>query len=126
MNEIKAVIKHLKVSPKKVRFAVSDVRKLSPLVALSRLKLLQNRSTKVLYKVIKSAVDNGVNNNKINADTLQFKEIRIDEGRFLKRMRPGARGMGRPYLRRSCHITVILTSKENEKIALPTGKIETK
>ena len=66
---------------------------------------------KMLYKAIKSAVDNGIAVHKISAETLSFAELKIDEGVFLRRMRPGARGMGRPYHRKTSHITVVLEVK---------------
>ncbi len=121
---IQAKHKYIKVSPKKLRFVAKSIKALKPVDALSRLQLVQNRSAKMLARAIKSAIDNGVAVHKISADTLTFAEIRIDEGVFLRRMRPGARGMARPYHRRSSHITILLeTSKKN--VGTKVEKVET-
>lgn len=106
--EAKAHIKHVRISPTKLRMITDSVKELKPLIALDRLGVSQNRSAKILYKAIKSAMDNGTNNHGMNAEHMQFKVLSVDEGRFLKRFRPGARGMAKPYLRKSSHITVVL------------------
>ncbi len=111
---IRAQHKYVKVSPKKLRFVAKSIKKLKPVDALSRLHLVQNRSAKMLAKAIKSAVDNGIAVYKISADTLVFAELKIDEGVFLRRMRPGARGMSKPYHRRTSHITVVLESSKKD------------
>jgi|SRR3989344_5059825 len=108
---IRAHEKYIKVTPKKMRFVVKSIKMLKPVDALARLNMVQNRSAKMLYKAIKSAVDNGIAVHKISAETLSFAELKIDEGVFLRRMRPGARGMGRPYHRKTSHITVVLEVK---------------
>lgn len=120
---IRAEHKYLKSSPKKVRFVAKSIKGLTPIVAMSRLLLTRNRSAKLLHAAIKSAVDNGVNAHKLVADNMRFDEIRVDEGVFLRRIRPGARGMAKPYHRRTCHITITL---KNEPSIIEKTKPEAK
>lgn len=113
---IRAQHKYVKSSPKKLRFIAKNIRELSPLVAMARLLITRNRSARMLYGAVKSAVDNGLSAHKIESGKLKFDEIRIDEGSVLRRIRPGARGMAKPYRRKTSHITVTLKVVENKVV----------
>lgn len=106
--EIKAYIKNLKISPKKLRFLVDEVKKTSPVEAMNKLYYSPKRSAKILWKAIKSAVDNAKRNYGIKEDQLKFKFLIIEEGPRLKRFRPGGRGTVKPYKRRTSHIKIVL------------------
>lgn len=123
--EAKAHIKHVRISPIKLRLLVDSVKEYDPQTALDYLSVSQNRTAKVLYKAIKSAIDNGVKNHGMDSKNMRFGELMINEGRALRRFRAGARGMGKPYLRRSSHILVRV---EQDLPAMPkkSKKTETK
>jgi len=112
--ESKAIIKYAKISPRKLRFLTEAVKTLKPTVALDYLGLSNTRSAKFLMKAIKSAVDNGKTVYNMSPEKMTFKSLFIDEGVYLKRFRAGSRGTGKPYKRRTSHITVVLTQKEQE------------
>jgi large subunit ribosomal protein L22 len=114
--EAKATIRHAKISPRKLRFLTDAVKAMKPTTALDRLGLSQKRSAKVLWKAIKSAVDNGKTVYNMLPEKMEFKTLAIDEGVFLKRYRAGSRGTGKPYKRRTSHITVVLFQKEGKKV----------
>lgn len=121
--ETRADIKFVRISPKKVRFMLSAIKNMTPVEAMDSLIYSQNRSAKVLYKAIKSAVDNAKNNLKVVDRDLRFKTIFVNQGPVLKRMRAGSKGRAMLYKRRSCHITVILSSNV-EKKTIPEAKIK--
>lgn len=108
----KAYIRHVRISPKKLRFIVDDVRKMLPREALNALYYSNKRAGKILYKAIKSAVDNSKKEPKVDPELLRFKILTIKEGPSLKRFRAGARGTAKPYKRRTSHIKVVLEAKE--------------
>lgn len=110
--EVKAYIKNLDISPKKLRFVAEEVRKLSPQEAMEKLFYSPKRAAKILRKAIKSAVDNAVNTFKLKPDLLKFKLLAIEQGSSLKRYRPGGRGTIKPYKRRRSHIKIILTDEK--------------
>lgn len=109
--EVRAQIKYVRISPIKVRFLVDSLKRMSAQVALDHLGLSQLRTAKVLYKAIQSAVSNGKMLPGFDPKKAQFKTLMIDEGPVLKRYRAGSRGMARPYVRKSSHITVVLEQK---------------
>jgi len=106
--EFKAYIKNVKISPKKLRFFLPSIKKLTPRESLDYLYYIPNKAAKVLYKAIKSAIDNAKNISKIKEDLLKFKLLVIEEGLKLKRYRPGGRGTIKPFRRRYSHIKIIL------------------
>lgn len=78
--------KDLKISPRKLRLLVNDVKKLNPFDALTRLQFVNSKSARILLRDIKNAIANAKNNFKLNPDSLKFKEMRVDEGTKIKRM----------------------------------------
>lgn len=106
--EVKATVKHLKMSPRKVRLVVDLVRGLEINKALSQLKFSQKIATKPLAKLIDSAVANAVHNYELEKDNLFIKTIRVDEGKTLHRWTPKAHGRATPIRKRSSHIHITL------------------
>lgn len=117
--EVRAQIKYVRVSPIKLRFLIDAIRDVSPQVALDHLSLSPNRTSKVLYKAIKSAVANGNAKPGFDATKAKFKTLAIDEGPSLRRFRAGPKGMARPYVRKSSHITVVIEQKDARPTKAP-------
>ena len=63
----------------------------------------------MILKVLESAIANAENNNSLDIDELKVKNILIDEGPTGKRYMPRARGRVNQILKRSRHITVIVS-----------------
>ncbi|MBI4009037.1 50S ribosomal protein L22 [Candidatus Roizmanbacteria bacterium] len=121
--ESKTYLKNIKISAKKLRFLLSEIKKLKPIEALDYLLYTPNKSARVFYKSIKSAISNAKNVLKVNEDLLKFKFITVEEGRKLKRFRHGGRGTMKPIIKRFSHIKVILEAEQPkvEKIVQPEG-----
>lgn len=109
--------KNLKSTPRKFRSVAHDVRKLTPVAAVSVLEKQNKKAARGLAKVINSAITNAKQTLKVTEDMLEFKLFTIEEGQKLKRFRPGSRGMAKAFYRRFSHIKIILTAKEAEKKA---------
>lgn len=117
--EVRAQIKYVRVSPIKLRFLIDAIKVVSPQAALDHLSLSPNKTSKVLYKAIKSAVANGNAKPGFDATKAKFKTLAIDEGPSLRRFRAGPKGMARPYIRKSSHITVVLEQKDALVVKAP-------
>lgn len=109
--EVRAHIKYVRMSPLKLREIVDAVKVLSPQVALDRLQFSQRRNAKALRKAIVSAIANAQGVAGFDPKKAVFKTLKIDEGPYFKRFRPGSRGTAKPYVRKSSHITVVLEQK---------------
>ena len=111
--EVRAIVKDTGVSPRKVRPLVDMVRGKKVDEALAILRFTPTPTAKVVAKVVKSAVANAENNFQVSPSDLKIVKVFADEARTLKRYRPRARGRSSPILKRSSHITVIVTEQES-------------
>lgn len=108
-------LRNIKSSPKKLRMLLDDVKKMRPQEALDYLFYAPQKSAKIYHKALKSAISNATSTLKVGADMLQFKLFTIEEGRVIKRYRPGSRGMAKPIKRRYSHIKIILVPSAIEE-----------
>jgi len=111
--EIRAVIKYVRMSPRKVRLVVDQVRGLAVDDALAILKFTPKAAAKPVAKVIKSAIANAEENFGLSREDLYVSQIFADVGPIYKRWMAGARGRAKPILKRTSHITVVLEEKGN-------------
>ena len=110
--EVRAVERHIRMSPQKVRLVLDVVRGKPAQEALAILQFLPQRAARPVAKALKSAVANAENNFNMDPDDLILTRCAADEGRTLKRWRPRARGRVNQILKRSSHITVVVAEKE--------------
>jgi len=121
--KIKAVLSKYRMSPKKIRPILSNLRGMSASEAISVLNFLNKKAANPISTLIASAVSNAKNNNNLEEKDLYISEIFADEGKKLKRYRPRARGSAFMVRKRSSQITVILENKVIETIP-DTKKVE--
>jgi len=79
--------------------------------ALRTLGLVNKAASPILAKIIKSAVANAENNHAMDTDGLIVSEAFVDEGPTMKRFMPRAMGRATTILKRTSHITVVLSEK---------------
>ncbi len=83
---VRFINKNLKVSPRKLRLIVNNIKTLDPVTVLSRLKFTNTNAARLLVKCLEDAIASAKNNYKLIPQTLKFKEMRVDEGMKIKRM----------------------------------------
>ena len=108
-----AVLKNCPTSPRKMRLVADQVRGEDVNRALDILKFSQKEASHRLEKLILSAISNWQTKNegvRIEDSSLFVKEIYVDSGRVLKRLRPAPQGRAHRIRKRSNHITVVLDS----------------
>jgi len=120
--EVKASLKHLRTSPRKVRLVADLVRGKKVDNALNQLKLTNKKVTLPLYKLLMSAVSNAENNFELEKDNLMIKEIRVDDGATLKRWMPRAHGRATTIRKRSSHVMITLAEIVESKKKASTKK----
>lgn len=107
MDTQTAKLNYLRIAPRKTRSVADLIRGLSVNDAEAQLLVQRRRPSKALLKLLRSAVANA-KNNKMNADHLFIKEIRVDGGPMLKRYLPRARGSASPLQKKMSHVTLVL------------------
>lgn len=122
---MKAILRRVRISPKKANLIAALVRNKNIQEALDILKFTPKKAAKILKKVIESAVANAENNFKQNKDSLYIKEIIVTQGVTYKRSLPISRGRTHPILKRTSHITVKVEAKgETETVKKKETKDE--
>jgi len=112
MQQAKAVAKQIRIAPRKARLVVDLIRGKNTTEAIAILRHTQRGASLAVEKVIKSAVANAEHNYEMDPDSLIIKEAYVDEGVTLKRFRPRAQGSASRINKRTSHITVVVTEKE--------------
>lgn len=107
--EIRAKGKNIRMSPRKIRLVANLIKGLS--VEQARIQLEFNRkiASKVLIKLLDSAVANAVENFNASKDNLLIKSITVDSGPVLKRWMPRAHGRATPIRKRTSYVNLVLS-----------------
>lgn len=101
-------------SPRKTRLMADLVRGKNVEYALNVLKYSKKESSEKIRKLLLSAIANWQAKNenaRVEDSNLYIKEIFVDGGTMLKRLRTAPQGRGYRIRKRSNHITIILDSK---------------
>ena len=107
----RAVAKHVRISPYKVRIVLDIIRGKDYGDAVAILKNMPNSAAEYVVKVLESAGANAENNLGLNKNDLYVAETFVDGGPTLKRFQPVSKGRAHSILKRTSHITVILDER---------------
>ena len=108
-----AKLKNVPTSPRKMRLVADLIRGERVNRALSVLKFEPNHGAAKIEKLLLSAISNWQHKNedvKLEDADLYVKEIHVDSGRILKRLRPAPQGRAHRIRKRSNHVTLIIDS----------------
>ncbi|AEE19819.1 LSU ribosomal protein L22P [Dokdonia sp. Hel_I_63] len=111
-----AKLNNCPTSPRKMRLVADMVRGTQVERALQLLKFSNKEASRKVEKLVLSAVANWEAKNEdasIEDANLFIKEIKVDSGTMLKRLRPAPQGRAHRIRKRSNHVTVILGAKDN-------------
>ena len=109
-----AKLNNCPTSPRKMRLVADQIRGEDISNALSILKFSPKEASRRLEKLLVSAISNWQSKNEdsnIDAAQLFVKEIRVDGGSMLKRIRTAPQGRAHRIRKRSNHVTLVLSSK---------------
>lgn len=112
--KVKAHSRYIRQSPYKVRRVLDLVRGLPVEEAAHVLRLTQRAAAQPIAKALASAVANAEHNHALDAGDLVVAEAFADEGPTLKRFKPRARGRATRINKRTCHITIVVSEKNEE------------
>jgi len=104
-----AKLRFARISPQKVRLVADQVRGLQVERAVDLLTLSKKKAAGIIKKVLNAAVANADHNEGADIDKLRVSEIYIDQGPSYKRIRARARGRANRILKRTSHITIMVS-----------------
>jgi large subunit ribosomal protein L22 len=111
--DAKAVARFIRMSPRKVRLVVDQIRGVPVNEAYALLQFSKKAAAVPVEKTLRSAVANAQNKGQVrgevvDADELVVREVFVDEGPALKRFSAAAMGRATPIRKRTSHITVVV------------------
>jgi large subunit ribosomal protein L22 len=105
-QEVQAVAKWVRVSPRKARLVIDHIRGRTVPEARTVLAFTSRAAARDIEKVLRSAVANAEANHGLIGDQLVVSTAHVDDGLTIKRWRARARGRVAPIKKRTCHITI--------------------
>ncbi|WP_010251713.1 50S ribosomal protein L22 [Myroides injenensis] len=111
-----AKLNNCPTSPRKMRLVADLVRGQKVEKALNILRFSSKEASRKLEKLLLSAIANWqAKNSEANIEEagLIVKEIRVDGGMMLKRLRPAPQGRAHRIRKRSNHVTIVLGTNNN-------------
>ena len=111
-----AKLNNCPTSPRKMRLVADLVRGEKVEHALNILKFNSKEASGRLEKLLLSAIANWQSKNEeanIEEAELVVKEIRVDGGSMLKRLRPAPQGRAHRIRKRSNHVTIVVGANNN-------------
>ena len=128
MQQVQATAKFLRISPRKLRLVVDQVRTLPVVKAESILQYMNKKGGRLVLKVLQSAVANAEHNEHLQKEDLVIKSIVVNEGFTIKRYRPRAFGRAAMIRKRTSHVSITLEGtvrkKEKNKEVVKQEKIK--
>lgn len=118
--EAVAKLNNVPTSPRKMRMVADLIRGERVNRALSILKFEPKDGAARLEKLLLSAIANWQAKNedvRIEDADLFVKEVRVDGGRILKRLRPAPQGRAHRIRKRSNHVTLVVASHANVEVS---------
>jgi len=112
MTAARSTLRHVRSSPLKLREVAAGLVGLPAGEALNRLEFQRRKGARILKKVLEAALANAEHNDHADVDLLEVTNVRIDQGRSMKRLRARARGRADRIHKRTSHVTVMVGESE--------------
>jgi len=112
MQSTRAKLSDARLSPQKARLVADQIRGLPISNALNILAFSPKKAARVVKKLLESAIANAEHNDGLDVDELSVSSIMVDEAPRLKRFSARAKGRGNRIVKRNCHITLVVSTKQ--------------
>ncbi len=124
LGAVKSSLRNIPTAPRKMRLVADMIRGVQVNVALNLLKFDNKHASKTMEKLLMTAIaDWQASNADVNIEDAELvvKEIFVDGGRILKRLRPAPQGRAHRIRKRSNHLTIVVGDL-NENISQSEDK----
>lgn len=116
-NRYQAILRNCPTSPRKMRLVTGMISGMEVNKALDILRFSPQEASRKLEKLLLSAIANWQAKNegvRVEESGLFIREVSVDGGRSLKRLRTAPQGRANRIRKRSNHVTMVLDSVSKE------------
>ena len=110
--EAKALLRYVRIAPRKIRMIVDVIRGQQVEAAFKKLQMVDKGSKLVVEKILKSAVANASQTGNMDVDKLYVSKAYVDQGPTLKRFMPRAMRRATQIQKKTSHITIVVAERE--------------
>jgi large subunit ribosomal protein L22 len=110
-NEARAVVRNLRVSPRKLNLVAGLIRGKKVDHALADLEFSRKRIAQDVRKGVMSAVANAENNHNLDVDRLVVAEASVGKGLVMKRFHTRGRGRAAGIVKPFSHLTIVVRER---------------
>ena len=116
-TEAQAVLRNLRISPRKLNLLAQLIRGKKASAALAELTFNKRRIAKDVKKTLQSAIANAENNHQLDVDRLYVKEATVGRAFAMKRFHARGRGRAGRVEKYFSNLTVIVRERTEEATA---------
>ena len=112
--EAKATLRFVRMAPRKIRRVAALIKGDGYIDAKAKLTFMPKAASQVLLSTMKSAAANAISKEgsaKVKVENLYVKDVWVDGGPIMKRIRPVAMGRAFRIRRRTSHVNIVLAEK---------------
>ena len=113
--EAKAITRHIRQSPRKIRLLLDEIRGTNVDKAINYLHFSKAKAAYQIEKTLSSAVSNFMNKSddeSVTVDKIYIKECFADGAPHLKRFRAASMGRISRLNKKSAHLTIVVADEE--------------
>ena len=125
-HQAQAVVRNIRVSPRKLNLVAQQIRGKKVERALNELTFSQKRIAGTVKKCLQSAIANAENNHDLDVDDLVVKEASVGKNLVMKRFHARARGNAGGIEKFFSQITIVVEEKREEEPAKTETKADAK
>lgn len=107
-----ATLNQVRIAPRKVKIVLDLIKGKDLREAYAILRYTPKAASEILFKLLKSAASNAINNFDLDESLLYVADVNVSQGPTLKRMRAVARGRGARILKRTSNITLVVKERQ--------------
>ncbi len=118
--EAKATLKYVRMSPRKIRRVAALIKGQEYIDAKGILTFTPKAASQVLLSIMKSAAANAISKEgtaKVKVENLYVKDVQVNSGPTLKRIRPVAMGRAFRIRKRTAHINIVLAERKRSMVS---------
>ena len=111
-TEAKAVVRNIRISPRKLNLVAEAIRGKGAEAALAELSFSKRRIARDVRKALQTAIANAENNHQLDVDRLYVKEAFVGKSFVMKRFRARARGRIGRLRKPWSNLTLVVRERE--------------
>jgi large subunit ribosomal protein L22 len=110
-NEAKAVLRAVRISPRKLDLVAATIRGKKAATAVNELTFSKKRIARDVKKALNSAIANAENNHNLDVDRLVVAEASVGKGLIMKRFRICGCGHAAGIVKPFSHLTIVVRER---------------